>query len=93
VKKPLPDEGAGLGVLRTASSGDDGAFRFQNLPTGDYRIAAWEQIEPGIADIPGFRKAFESQAASVKLDKRDHATIEVKFVKRESVELETAKFR
>jgi hypothetical protein len=54
-------------VYMGASTDRDGNFAFMNLPPGEYRIAAWEGIEPGLAEYPGFHRAFESQAKRVSL--------------------------
>lgn len=70
-----------------------GGFRFQNLPPGDYRIAAREEIEPGVAAIPEFRARFDSTASAVKLSARDHAGAGLKLVKKAAIEAEAPRLR
>ena len=81
------------GMARTVMASRTGGFGFQNLPPGEYRAAAWEQIDPSMANIPDFLSKFESQAAAVKLDARGHDNIELKVVSREAIETEAAKLR
>ena len=80
-------------TTRTLVADQSGGFRFQNLPPGDYRIAAWEEIEPGVAAIPEFRSRFDSAASAVKLTARDHAGTDLKLVKKEAIEAEAARLR
>lgn len=78
---------------KTLVTDQSGGFRFQNLPPGDYRVAAWEEIEPGMAAIPAFRARFEGVASAVKLSARDHATADLKLVKNADIEVEAARLR
>jgi protocatechuate 3,4-dioxygenase beta subunit len=78
---------------RFANTDQSGGFRLSNLAPGEYRIVAWEDIEPGLAQDPDFRKRFESQAASVTLRDNSHDTAEVKLIAKDAIEAEAAKVR
>jgi len=80
-------------TTRTVVADQSGGFRFQNLPPGDYRLAAWEEIEPGLAAIPEFRARFDGAAWAVKLNARDHAATDLKLVKKEAIEAQAAGLR
>jgi uncharacterized surface anchored protein len=88
----VPAEGV-QDFIRTAATDVNGQFKFANLPPGDYRIAAWEQIEPGLATIPEFRIKFESKAAVVKLDENAHEKIEAPLIPHDAIETEAAKLQ
>ena len=78
---------------RFANTDQSGGFRLSNLAPGEYRIVAWEDIEPGLAQDPDFRKRFESQAASVTLRDNSHDTADVKLIAKDAIEAEAAKVR
>lgn len=80
-------------LSRTTRSDSNGKFKFTDLPPGDYCVAAWEQIDPGLATVPEFRAQFESKAATVKLNEGDHAQIEPALIRRDESEAEAAKLR
>ena len=79
--------------VRNSATDQNGGFRFQSLPPGEYRIAAWEQIEPNMANVPEFRGKFETQAAAVHLTPKSHESVDVKLVTRDVIEIEAAKLR
>src|SRR5579863_244548 len=78
---------------RTAQTDANGQFKFASLPPGDYRIAAWEQIDPGLSTTPDFRIKFESSAAAVKLNENGHENIEAPLIGHEAIEAEAAKLQ
>jgi protocatechuate 3,4-dioxygenase beta subunit len=88
----VPAEGV-ADFTRTASSDTKGQFKFAGLPPGEYRIAAWEQIDPGLGTAPEFRIKFESKAATVRLDENAHENIEAPLIGRDAVEAEAAKLQ
>jgi hypothetical protein len=78
---------------RIASTDANGQFKFGSLPPGDYRIAAWEQIDPGLGTVPEFRMKFESKAAAVKLEENAHESIEAPLIVRDAIETEAARLQ
>lgn len=80
-------------VARTAGASIEGTFSFMGLPPGEYHIAAWEQVETGLANVPGFRNAFNSKTAAVRLSEDSHESVEVPLIGRDAIEAEAAKFR
>ncbi len=78
---------------RTASTDPNGQFKFASLPPGDYRIAAWEQIDPGLGTVPEFRIKFESKAAAVKLAENAHENVEAPLIGHDAIEAEAAKLQ
>jgi sarcosine oxidase gamma subunit len=80
-----------LDAPRGANTDQSGSFQLSNLAPGEYRIAAWEDIEPGLAQNPEFRALFESKAAKVTLQESAHATVEIKLIGRDATVAEAAK--
>jgi len=80
----LPPAGT-LDQARSTRTDAMGSFRFGSLRPGDYRIAAWEQIETGIANIPEFHVRFDSEATVVKLIEDAHETVQPVLISREKV--------
>jgi protocatechuate 3,4-dioxygenase beta subunit len=78
---------------RVATTDQNGAYRVSSLAPGDYRIYAWENIEPGFSLEPSFRKNFESRAAAVKLEEKSHESVELKLIPKDDIEAEAAKIR
>jgi hypothetical protein len=62
------------------SADENGIVSFKGLRPGDYKILAFEDIEPGAYMDPDFVKPFESRAKSVKLDANGHEAVQLKVV-------------
>ncbi len=80
-------------MKRAAATDQNGSYHLTSLAPGDYRIYAWEDIEPGLAQEPTFRKNFESRAAVAKLQEKSHESIELKLISKDAIETEAAKIR
>jgi hypothetical protein len=50
---------------------------------GDYKLLAWEDVEPNAYQDPEFVKPFESRAESLSLKKNDHKGVSTKAIPRE----------
>jgi protocatechuate 3,4-dioxygenase beta subunit len=88
----LPPPGT-LDRARSTATDAMGQFHFGSLPPGEYRLAAWEQIEPGIAHVPAFHVKFDTAAAVVKLSEGSHETVQPVLIPRSRVEQEAAKLQ
>jgi CBS domain-containing protein len=55
----------------------DGKFQFQNIPPGDYKIYAWENIEAFDWQEPKIMRAYESRGTAVHIDEGRKATVEL----------------
>ncbi len=84
---------AGDDTVKYVSADENGEYKVGGLPPGDYRILAWEEVEPGLSLDASFRARFEAQMAAVKLEERAHSTVEVKVIAREAIEAEAAKLK
>jgi len=74
-----------------AGADQNGAFKIRNVAPGDYKLIAWEDLEPGLAQNPDFRKRFDTQAISVSLKDNSHESVEVKVTPKDVIDAEVAK--
>jgi uncharacterized GH25 family protein len=56
---------------------EKGEFRLRSVPPGDYKVFAWEDVPVGAPQDPEFRKPFEKQAVSIKLQPNGHEKVSV----------------
>ena len=80
-------------LKRTATTDQNGSYHLTSLAPGDYRLYAWEDIEPGLGQEPSFRKNFDSRAAVAKLQEKSHESVELKLISKDAIETEAAKIR
>jgi hypothetical protein len=48
-------------------TGNDGKFRFQEVPTGDYKLFAWDDVETGAWANAEFIAPYESRGRAVRI--------------------------
>ena len=60
-------------LFKTATSDAQGRFTFTAAP-GDYRLAAFESLEPGAAQDPDFLQGYEGKAEKVSLAEKGRET-------------------
>jgi len=53
---------------KTAVSDTAGRFEFQNVPPGNYKLFAWDSVEPGAWQDPDFMRSYESRGIPVHID-------------------------
>jgi protocatechuate 3,4-dioxygenase beta subunit len=88
----IPNPGP-LGGARPAMTDQNGAFQFKGLAPGDYYVAAWEDLEPGLVQSADFLSHFTSEASAVTLSESSHETRDVKIVPADKVAAEIAKLQ
>lgn len=83
-EKPVP----GVTVVAIASPGlrtredafhvyitdQDGRYHFENIRPGDYRVFAWQDVEPNAWYDPEFMKSVEDSGERVNIQARGHET-------------------
>jgi hypothetical protein len=80
-----------MGGVHSASTDQNGNFEIADLGPGDYFVAAWEDIDPGLAEYPEFLTRFQNQAAAAKLEEGGRGSADVKPIPREKIASEMAK--
>jgi hypothetical protein len=93
VWQPVDGQPGAQEFIRSLRTDQNGSFKLANLAPGDYRVIAWEQVEPGMANDPDFRSKFESKATAVKLQENSRETVEPKLLPFDVIEAEAAKIR
>jgi hypothetical protein len=63
-KSPIP--GRVAGGVRQAATDQNGGFQLTGLPPGDYFLAAWEVLDPGLA-VAEFLALFNTVASPINL--------------------------
>jgi Carboxypeptidase regulatory-like domain len=67
---------SGARWLKTAVSDQGGRFEMKGLAPGDYRVFAFEDIEPGAAEDPDFMKRFTDKSKQVTIKELGTETVE-----------------
>jgi len=62
------------------SADENGIISFKGLKPGEYRLIAWEDVEPGAYMDPDFLKPFEGKAKTVRLDASGHEAVQLKAI-------------
>jgi protocatechuate 3,4-dioxygenase beta subunit len=70
----VPKDGS-LTKLRTGTADDNGKYFFDNNPPGDYKLLAWEDIDPAALNEPGFAQRFDASAKLVTLEPSGRQTV------------------
>ncbi|HWC96742.1 MAG TPA: carboxypeptidase-like regulatory domain-containing protein [Candidatus Sulfopaludibacter sp.] len=65
-------------LFRTAVADQKGMFDFKNLPPGDYKLLAWEEMEPGQYENPEFLAKYIGKAETVGLKANDQKVFSLK---------------
>jgi hypothetical protein len=67
-------------LSRFAFSTDQGEFKIRNVPPGEYKMFAWEDVPAGAPQNPEFRKPFEKKGVAVKVEPSGHAKADVTVI-------------
>ncbi len=78
-EKPSPSR-----LTRTAVAATGGSYRFQGLPPGEYRIAAFEDLDPNEATDPDLFRRYEKAVRKVELKEGEKKQTPVTAIKTES---------
>jgi hypothetical protein len=75
----------GLNYLyKTTVADQSGHFTLKGIKPGEYKVFAWEKIEPGSYQDPNFLKPLESKGESVSVKENAHESVQVKLIPAES---------
>ncbi len=86
----IANPGLGTGGVRTISTDQNGSFSVGNLAPGDYFVAAWEEIDSGLAQAPEFLGHFTSQATAVTLNESSQSNADVKMIPKDATAKEAS---
>lgn len=77
----IPDSRRYL-LYQSTQSDQNGAFSFPSVTPGDYKLLAWEQIEPNAFQDPDFLKPFEGRAEALSLKRNDRKSVTARAIPR-----------
>ena len=77
---PEGDRAGRVELSRFAFSNEKGEFKITELPPGEYKIFAWEEIQPGALQDPEFRKPFEKRGVALKIPSNGHASADLTVI-------------
>jgi protocatechuate 3,4-dioxygenase beta subunit len=86
----MPDASL-TGGARPAFTDQNGGFLFKGLAPGDYDVAAWEDLDPGLAQSADFLSRFTNDASAVTLAEGATVSKDLKPVPPDKIALEIAK--
>ncbi len=65
---------------RSVTSDEYGHFVFGAVPPGDYKLFAWDSVEPGAYQDPEFLRPFEDRGQTVRITESGQSTAEIKVI-------------
>jgi hypothetical protein len=75
-----------MDLNRFGFTDDKGEFKIADVPPGDYKVFAWEDVQVGAPQDPQFRKPFEKQAPSIRLQPNGHEKVQVTAISKAQVD-------
>lgn len=69
-----------LQLYKTAVSDQSGRFTLRGIPPGEYKLFAWEDIEPDSYQDPELLRQFESRAETCKIQPGDAQNVQLKLI-------------
>jgi len=67
-------------LYKTATTDQYGRFTLRGIPPGEYKLFAWEEIEPGAHQDPEFVKAYEKLGHEVTVEEGARLSAELKLI-------------
>jgi hypothetical protein len=80
----VPSARGRVDLYQTANSNKDGKVTFSNVPPGDYKLFAWEEIQSGAWYDPVLMEKFEDKGRLIHLEKAGAVTENVQMVRSET---------
>jgi len=77
---PDPARRLRIDLFRSIATDARGAFRFENLPPGEYKVLAWEDVAAGAWHDPNFLRVRENLGTVVRIAPGENAPVDVKVI-------------
>jgi hypothetical protein len=79
-----PDRSSATGNIKTTTADQNGAFKFTNVPPGDYHAVGFAQLpETGLGQYAPYLAALNGEATSIRLQPNTPANASVKVISAE----------
>jgi 5-hydroxyisourate hydrolase-like protein (transthyretin family) len=69
-----------MALYQALVTGGDGKFRFQEIPPGDYKLFAWEDIETGAWANAEFMRPYESRGRAVRVSESSREEVQLNVI-------------
>ena len=79
------------GGIRRVIADQNGSYRFAALPPGQYYVAAFPRVEPGLLESHDFVSRFNVEAAQVELSEATHGKLDAPILSADRIAEEVAK--
>lgn len=80
-------------LYKSTSTDQNGHFTMKGVRPGDYKLYAWEEIEPGAYQDPEYVKPYESAGEALSVKESAHENVQLKVVPSEKTAAQTAASR
>jgi hypothetical protein len=87
----IPDLGSLSAGVKQAITDQNGNFRFPSLAPGDYYLAAWDDIDSGLAQSSEFLRRFNTDASEITITGRADAKLATIVIPSARIEAEIEK--
>jgi hypothetical protein len=77
---PAPPHRGEKRLFKSTTTDQNGHFTLRGLAPGDYKVFAWEKIEPGAYTSPEFLQPFENLGDSVHITEGSHNSVQVDLI-------------
>jgi hypothetical protein len=67
-------------LFKSVTTDQNGHFRLQGISPGDYKVFAWEKIEPGAYTSSDFLQPYENLGGSVHITEGSHNSVQVDLI-------------
>lgn len=74
-----PDRRSHTHLFRSTTSDQNGRYEFPAIRPGDYKVFAWDDVEPEIWNDPDFLKKYERQGNKAALEPKQQKVVDVRF--------------
>src|SRR4030095_16245835 len=68
------------GLYRTAATDQNGHFVIRTVAPGDYKLFAWEDLEPFAYNDPDILRKYEERGTAVKIAESSKMNVEVNVI-------------
>jgi hypothetical protein len=77
---PPADRRVNPSAFRTTTTDQQGNFSIRSVLLGDYKVMAWEDVEPGAFMDPEFLKDYETRGETLRVQKGTQNTVAVRII-------------
>ena len=76
----IPERRTQTNLYKTTTTDQYGRFSVKGIRPGEYKLFAWEDIEPGIYHDAEFLKPLESRGRAVRIEESSGHAVELKLI-------------